>query len=243
MSQQPYYSQSAYPGSPYIPGSRATGDPGLNLPWYGIGFGQAVKRVFSKYATFSGRASQGEFWWFYLFNAIIGLGISVLILVAGINWSYLRYSYSYHGYYSYYGPFDFLNGFGTFMYGVDIVYGLAVLVPSLAVAVRRLHDINKSGAWWCVIFIPIAGPVWWLILMATETYPGVTQWDPPAQYAQHIYQPPTSPEYPPQGFTPQGYPQGFTPQAPYPPSYPPQGSPYPPNYPPAQPNPPQDGWR
>jgi len=226
MSQQPYYNQSPNPG-PYASGPTPR-DPHLDQPWYGIGFWPAVKRVFSKYATFSGRASRGEFWWFYLFNGIIGVGVSILMLIGGINWSYIRYSYTYGDYYSYYGPFALFTGFGSFLYGLDILYGLAVLVPSLAVAVRRLHDIGKSGAWWCVIFIPLAGPIWWLILMATPTYPGTTQWDVPVAYAQPGY-PAQGPGYPPPANYPP--PPGFSPQGPYPPNYPPQGYP------------PQEGWR
>ena len=223
MSQEPYYNQSPYPG-PYasVP---TPPDPNLNQPWYGIGFWSAVKRVFAKYATFTGRASRGEFWWFYLFNGIISFAVVILILIGGINWAYLDY---YTGYNPYYNPYGFINGFGSFLYGLDMLYGLAVLVPTLAVAVRRLHDIGKSGAWWCVIFIPIAGPIWWIILMATPTYPGATQWDVPVAYAQPGY-PAQGPGYPPQ-------PPNFPPQAP-PPGYPPQGGPYPPNYPP------QEGWR
>ena len=233
MSQQPYYGQSAYPGPPHASGP--TMDPGLAKPWYGIGFWPAVKRVFAKYATFSGRASRGEYWWFALFNGIIGFGVSVLLLVGGINWAYFKYAYYRYGY----APM--FNGFGSFLYGIDVLYGLAVLVPSLAVAVRRLHDINKSGAWWCVCFIPIAGPIWLLVMLATRTYPGATQWDAPSATVPPPGFPPQA--YPPQGYPQQGFtPQGYPPQAP-PPGYPPQGSGYPPqNYPP-QGYPPQEGWR
>lgn len=69
--------------------------------------------------------------------------------------------------------FNFIFGFvaalipiiGIF---ISSIYGIAVFLPRLAVTVRRLHDIGKSGAWYCVIFIPLAGPIWLLILLVTE---------------------------------------------------------------------------
>jgi uncharacterized membrane protein YhaH (DUF805 family) len=48
------------------------------------------------------------------------------------------------------------------------IYSLAVFVPTLALAVRRLHDIGKSGWWYCVVFIPLAGFIWLIILWAKE---------------------------------------------------------------------------
>jgi uncharacterized membrane protein YhaH (DUF805 family) len=49
-----------------------------------------------------------------------------------------------------------------------LVYVIAIILPSLAVAVRRLHDIGKSGVWLFISFVPIIGGVWLLVLLATE---------------------------------------------------------------------------
>jgi len=258
MTQQPYFNGSPYLGSPYSQPSGSTTpsstDPGLNLPWYGIGFMPAVQRFFKKYVTFTGRASRGEYWWVWLFNFGIGAILGILLLAVGINW----HAYDYYYYYTPVSPY---TGFGTFLIILMWIYELGVLIPSIAVGVRRLHDINKSGAWYCVIFIPAVGPIWLIVLMATQTYPGATQWDAnslgayqqpyaPQQYAP-AYPPQSDPQgyvpqnppqsyppqgaaYPPQGsaYPPQSDPQGYVPQNP-PQSYPPQGSPYPPqNYPP-----------
>ena len=97
-AQQPYgqqgygqqsYGQQGYGQNPYgqgyaVPayGSQATGDPGtLDLPYYGIGFIPAIKRAFSKYARFDGRASRGEYWWWVLFLAIVGIVLGSLELL------------------------------------------------------------------------------------------------------------------------------------------------------------------
>ncbi len=56
------------------------------------------------------------------------------------------------------------------------IYTLAVFVPNLAVMFRRLHDIGKSGAWILISLIPLAGPIWLLILLATEGPRGDNQY-------------------------------------------------------------------
>lgn len=112
-------------GQGYGPGYQqpfTAGEPPLDQPWYGIGFIPAVQRFFLKYATFSGRASRGEFWWIILFFVLAGI---VLSMITGFL------------------PF-------TAQIVVSGIWTLATLVPYLAVAVRRLHDTNKSG-WWVLL--------------------------------------------------------------------------------------------
>ncbi|WP_161522286.1 DUF805 domain-containing protein [Bifidobacterium xylocopae] len=94
------------------------GEPPLGQPWYGIGFVAAIKRFFTKYADFSGRASRGEFWWAFLFLFLAGGAISLLTMPMGSAGTYIGY-----------------------------VWDLAILIPNLAVTVRRLHDTNLSGCW------------------------------------------------------------------------------------------------
>lgn len=89
-------------------------------------------KVLSQYADFSGRAQRMEYWMFTLFNILIMLGLELMDAVLGI------------------GPV--FSG----------IYGLAVLIPSLAVAVRRLHDIDKSGWWLLVVVIPLLGALFLL---------------------------------------------------------------------------------
>ncbi len=94
-----------------------------------------------KYAAFSGRASKKEFWMFVLFNFLIACLAGVLDYIFGLHW-------------------------GSRNTGVlASLYSLAIFIPSLAIAVRRFHDIGKS-AWWVLIgFIPVIGVIWYVILM------------------------------------------------------------------------------
>ena len=96
-----------------------------------MSFFEAVAACFSKYATFSGRSSRAEFWWFALFNILAAL--MLLNLVA-----------------SFAGAVAAQN--------VVVVYNLAILVPTLAVGARRLHDMGHSG-WWQVLHITGIGSV------------------------------------------------------------------------------------
>ncbi len=97
-------------------------------------FWSAVKSVFGKYATFKGRACRSEYWYFYLFDIIV-------FLIAGIV--------------------D-LTIFGPDVELVSSVWGLATLIPIIAVGVRRLHDIDRTGWWLLLSFIPLIG---WIILI------------------------------------------------------------------------------
>jgi len=101
-------------------------------------FTQAVQECFSKYATFSGRAARSEFWYFVLF-VIVGQAVANLIDVSSMAWEMGR-------------------GGGV----LGLLFGLAVLVPNIAVAVRRLHDTDRSGWWWWLWLIPVIG---WIILL------------------------------------------------------------------------------
>lgn len=56
------------------------------------------------------------------------------------------------------------------------IYFLAVIVPALAIQVRRLHDIGKSGAWWFIYLIPIVGPIWMLVLSCTAGIVGENEY-------------------------------------------------------------------
>lgn len=114
-----------------------------------MGFVEAVKTVFSKYATFSGRARRSEYWYFVLLSAIVGV-------VGGIIMS-------------------FSQNIGTI---ITSVWGLATFIPSLAVVWRRLHDIGKSGVWYFINFVPLAGPIILLIFICKDSQPGSNQYGP-----------------------------------------------------------------
>jgi uncharacterized membrane protein YhaH (DUF805 family) len=62
---------------------------------------------------------------------------------------------------------------------ISELYGLAVLLPSLGVAIRRLHDTNRTGWWMLVVLIPFVGWIWLIVLLARAGDPGPNQYGPP----------------------------------------------------------------
>lgn len=101
--------------------------------------------VMTKYADFNGRARRKEYWMFTLFNSIFAFAAIFLDNILEFTFGKIPY-----------GP-------------IYVIYVLAVFLPSLAVSVRRLHDIGKSGYMILVSFIPFVGTIWLLVLMATES--------------------------------------------------------------------------
>ena len=105
----------------------------------------------NKYADFNGRARRKEYWMFTLFSVIIS-GILTLIdtnLGTEVNT-------------------------GTGLFGG--IYSLLILVPSLAVGVRRLHDVGKSGWMLLIALIPLIGAIWLLILFCKDSQPQENKW-------------------------------------------------------------------
>jgi uncharacterized membrane protein YhaH (DUF805 family) len=110
--------------------------------------------VLKKYAVFSGRARRKEYWLFFLFNLIITLVLGFIDGAAGLASETTGY-----------GP---LGG----------LYALAVLIPGLAVSVRRLHDTDRSG-WWLLLFlVPILGALVVLVFMVLDSQEGSNQYGP-----------------------------------------------------------------
>ena len=117
--------------------------------------------VLKKYVTFSGRARRKEFWMFILINLIIGAIASVLDSAFGLSKT------------------EVVNGVTTYSAGaISLIYSLAVLLPSLAVAVRRMHDIGKSGGWIFINLIPLIGWIWYIVLAATAGQVGDNKYGP-----------------------------------------------------------------
>lgn len=167
---------SSYPPPPKAPepygqpyGGQPAGEPPLFLPYYGISFTGAIRRFFKKYATFSGRASRSEFWWWYLASIIVGIILNILSSATGG------------------GMGGRMTAGSSVVQIISGLWSLATIVPGLAIIWRRLHDTNRSGAWFFLIFIPLVGIiiliVWWASASKPEGQrfdtPGV-QYDPPA---------------------------------------------------------------
>lgn len=101
-----------------------------------------------KYATFSGRAQRVEYWYFFLFYTLIIIALAIVDLL--------------------FGTFDARQGIGLF----SGIFVLATALPSVAVGVRRLHDIGRSGWWLLITFVPLIGVIWLLIYTARDGEPG-----------------------------------------------------------------------
>ena len=106
-----------------------------------MGFGPAIATCFAKYVTFRGRAHRPEYWWWALFLILYGVAITIVALVLGAI-------------------------LGTAIAAiVTVVLVLAIILPSISVAVRRLHDVDRGGGWYFIQFIPAIGPYWFLYFM------------------------------------------------------------------------------
>lgn len=101
--------------------------------------------VLKKYAVFSGRARRKEYWYFVLFNIIISI---ILAVIDGAT-----------------GTFNPAAGMGF----LGLAYTLFVLVPGLAVSVRRLHDTDRSGWWLLISILPLIGGIVLLVFMVQDS--------------------------------------------------------------------------
>lgn len=129
-------------------------------------FIQSIKSVFSKYATFRGRASRSEYWWFVLFNTIVCCILSAASLPYPPTSEFIGMINS--------DPYSLYAAIGQTATGkILYIYSLAVILPTLAVSVRRLHDIGKGGGWIFINFVPVIGGIWYFILMLI----GSQQWE------------------------------------------------------------------
>jgi uncharacterized membrane protein YhaH (DUF805 family) len=112
-----------------------------------MGFGDAISTVFGKYASFSGRAVRSEFWFWVLFTFIVLVVLNIIqFSVSAIGGSVLQ-----------------------------LLFELATLIPSVAVAARRLHDTDRSGWWQLLAFVPIVGFILLLVWYCQPGTPGTNR--------------------------------------------------------------------
>jgi uncharacterized membrane protein YhaH (DUF805 family) len=143
-----------------------SGQAPLDAPLRGASFGQAFTRFFKKYVIFHGRASRSEFWWWFLFNLIVSgvlYGIAAIGGASGATVSENGMTVP--------GP-----GFAVAVipYGL---WALATIIPWLALAWRRLHDTNRSGAWYFIGFIPFVGGIILLVFFLLDSDPAGARFD------------------------------------------------------------------
>jgi len=110
------------------------------------------------FADFKGRARRKEYWMFLLINTLISGVLLMLDIFIGLSSNGL--------------------GFGFF----SIAFALAVIIPNYAVAVRRLHDVGKSGWMLLIAFIPLIGAIWLLVLFVSEGNSGENQYGPDPKF-------------------------------------------------------------
>ena len=121
------------------------------MEWY-------LKVMRDNYANFSGRARRKEYWMFVLVQTIIMIGLMILDSVLGLDFE--------------------LQGI-PIGYGYLYLIGIIVhFIPSLAVVVRRLHDVGKSGWFYFIFLIPLIGIIWLLVLYCTEGQKQDNKWGP-----------------------------------------------------------------
>lgn len=109
-------------------------------------------KVLQNYVGFSGRARRKEYWMFVLFNFIAGIVLGIIEAIIGLP--------------------GILSG----------LYSLAILIPSLALVFRRLHDTGKSGWWILISLVPIAGSIILLVFMCLDSDAGTNKYGPNPKY-------------------------------------------------------------
>jgi len=125
------------------------------MNWY-------LKVMKEHYADFKGRARRKEYWFFALFNIIIMVIATILDKALGLDFTMGS------------GQYAVSMGYGY----IYIIAALIHLIPGLAVSVRRLHDVGKSGWMYFIVLIPLVGPIWLLVLMFTDSADGENKWGP-----------------------------------------------------------------
>lgn len=115
-----------------------------------MGFADAIRKCFNNYATFSGRARRSEYWWFALFAVIVGVVLEGLLAATK-------------------SPI-----FGILF----AVFWLAIIIPTLAVTVRRLHDTGRSGWWYFIILVPFIGGLVLFVFTLMDSQPQQNQFGP-----------------------------------------------------------------
>ena len=112
-----------------------------------------------KYAVFSGRSRRMEYWYFVLFNIIVAVVLSLIDRLTG--------------------TFSAASNIGL----LSGIYALAVLIPTLAVTVRRVHDIDRTGWWILINLIPLIGTIVLLVFELTPGTPGSNRFGPDPKQA------------------------------------------------------------
>jgi uncharacterized membrane protein YhaH (DUF805 family) len=112
------------------------------------------------YTNFTGRARRRDYRFFILFHFIFMMAIIFLL--------------------NFFDEFSVAqidsNALASLPMILYFIYFAAILIPTLAVTVRRLHDVGKSGTWFFIYFVPLIGGIWLLVLLFSDSQPGMNKW-------------------------------------------------------------------
>lgn len=109
-------------------------------------------QVLTKYSDFSGRSRRKEYWYFILVSLLISIPLLIIDNMTG--------------------TFNAQVGLGL----LSGIFSLAILFPSVAVTVRRLHDTGRSGWWFLIAFVPIVGDIVLIVFMVLDSQPGANEY-------------------------------------------------------------------
>jgi uncharacterized membrane protein YhaH (DUF805 family) len=180
---QPYTQQYApAPGYGQTPGYGQAPGYGQGLAPYNaaydstprpsVGMAQAVKLWLKNWKNFSGRASRSEYWWVALALGIVEAVLMVVMFVFVIIAAAVDNGS---------GSADPFGLMFVLVWGLMGLFGLATVVPSIALGVRRLHDTNQSGWLHLITFVPYVGSIILIVLLAQSSNPAGARFDDAAQ--------------------------------------------------------------
>ena len=133
-----------------------------------MSFGEAVRTCFGKFATFDGRATRSEFWWFYLFTILVGFIVYIPILFLGLLASSAD---------SGSGVAATFAVISVIFVIIWVLFVIALMIPTLAVGCRRLHDRGQSG-WLQLLLLVPCGNIVLLVFWIMEGTPGDNAYGP-----------------------------------------------------------------
>lgn len=139
--------------------------PALDQPYYGAPIGAAFVRFWKKYGVFSGRASRSEFWWWYLIAWAINTVLGLIALPLGGYGIQLN------------GTLAPPSGGAIFVFVLWGIWGVATIIPTLAIHARRLHDANLRAWWILIALVPFVGSIILLVLTILPESPEGARFD------------------------------------------------------------------
>jgi uncharacterized membrane protein YhaH (DUF805 family) len=130
-----------------------------------MNFTQAVASGYRKYVGFSGRAARSEYWWWFLYIILSSVLIGFIEGALGLGTGTVEtgdggVSASFAG-----GP-------------LSLIWSLAHLLPGIAVSIRRLHDLDRSGWWLLIAFVPLVGFIVLIVFYCTKGTSGANRFGP-----------------------------------------------------------------